>query len=550
MPRCCSSRAARPRDLPLAAAVAAVAIAFFDCTLTSVGIAPLPDLGPGEYLPGVPGGLYPGGQNTRPPAHLAAGLAIAADEIEPRNAAGAIDLANGRIGMISIGMSNTTQEFDGGPGAFKPRADADPARNPRLEIVDGAQAGQGASDWVSPGAQSWSVLAQRLQQANVAPAQVQVAWIKQAEGGPGPTYGGYPAHVEALQDDMRAIVTILVDKYPNVRLAYLSSRTRAYTQNFSTLNPEPFAWESGLAVRGLIGEQLGGSPALAFVQPGAEAPWLSWGPYLWADGTTPRSDGFTWQCSDTVGDFTHPSTSGETKVADQLLAFFKTDPTSVPWFLRASAPGQPPQLTLAPRTGGGPAPLTVGFQASTSDPDGTVTEIAWTFDDGCFAYGAAPTKVFPAPGVYAVHVTASDDSGNTTVAGATITVTAPGGGPWSDLGLGLGGAGGTPVLTGSGTLAGGSSVALDLAGAAPNAGATLVIGLSAILAPFKGGTLVPAPDVLVPGLTTDASGALHLAGTWPAGLPSGFTTVLQEWIADPAAAQGFAASNGLSGTTP
>jgi hypothetical protein len=38
--------------------------------------------------------------------------------------------------------------------------------------------------------------------------------------------------------------------------------------------------------------------------------------------------------------------------------------------------------------------------------------------------------------------------------------------------------------------------------------------------------------------------------TWPAGLPSGFTFILQCWQKDPAGVAGFSASNGLGGTTP
>ena len=65
--------------------------------------------------------------------------------------------------LTSIGMSNTTQEFSSaGSGAFKPRADADPAKNPRLVIVDGAQGGQDSSDWLDPEGATWSTLNSRL----------------------------------------------------------------------------------------------------------------------------------------------------------------------------------------------------------------------------------------------------------------------------------------------------------------------------------------------------------------------------------------------------
>src|SRR5206468_1021451 len=61
-------------------------------------------------------------------------------------------------------------------------------------------------------------------------------------------------------------------------------------------------------------------------------PWLAWGPYLWADGLTPRSDGLTWQCADLQSDGTHPSSSGASKVAQMLLSFFQTDPVASRWY--------------------------------------------------------------------------------------------------------------------------------------------------------------------------------------------------------------------------
>jgi hypothetical protein len=59
---------------------------------------------------------------------------------------------------------------------------------------------------------------------------------------------------------------------------------------------------------------------------------LLWGPYLWADGTNPRSDGLTWLITDLEGDHTHPSAAGEEKVAGLLASFFGSDATAAPWW--------------------------------------------------------------------------------------------------------------------------------------------------------------------------------------------------------------------------
>ena len=540
----------RPVLLLLAVVVALATLAFFDCTLTSIGVLPLNDLGPVFYVPGTLGGLYPFGQNVRPTAHLAAGRAIATTEVLPRNAAGAPDPLNGKIGLISVGMSNTTQEFNGGPLAFKPRADADPAKDPRVVIVDGAQGGQAADDWADPTDPLWAVLATRIAQAGLSPLQVQVAWVKLAEPQPGPTYGPYPAHTNALGADIETTLHNLVAIYPNVRLAFLSSRTRAYTNDFTGLNPEPFAYESGFAVRGLIAGQLAGTPSLAYALPSPQVPWLAWGPYLWADGTSPRSDGLVWNCSDTQPDFTHPSPSGVQKVADQLLAFFKTDSTSTPWFLRPTVVGSPPKPIVNVATSTGAAPLAAGLVASVTDPGGTIVDAAWDLGDGCYERAASPGKTYPAPGLYEARFTVTDDDGNTRTVARTLSVLSPGSTQWADLGLGLAGITGTPGLAGSGTLVGLSPVGLHLSGARPLAPVVIVIGFSQINAPFKGGTLVPSPDVLLFGFTSNGLGLLNLGGTWPSGFPSGTNIWFQQWITDAAGPLGYSATNGLRATTP
>jgi hypothetical protein len=63
------------------------------------------------------------------------------------------------------------------------------------------------------------------------------------------------------------------------------------------------------------------------------APWVAWGPYLWADGTHARSDGLQWFCSDLIAnDGTHPSMSGQQKVGTMLMNFMLNSKFATPWF--------------------------------------------------------------------------------------------------------------------------------------------------------------------------------------------------------------------------
>lgn len=121
---------------------------------------------------------------------------------------------------------------------------------------------------------------------------------------------------------------------------------------------------------------------------------------------------------------------------------------------------------------------------------------------------------------------------------------------WLDLGSALAGSNGLPILAGSGEMTAMGTVALDLTSALEDSTAALVMGLSELNTPFKGGVLVPAPLLILAGLPTDPAGAYNLQATWPAGVPSGVTSYFQFWVTDVSAPAGFSASNGLSGTTP
>jgi hypothetical protein len=301
-------------------------------TTQSTGLIPLDQMSAQDKYKGEDGGLYGGGKNTPPEAHQKAAEKELA-RIRPLDVQGGDPAAGGKIVLLSIGMSNTTQEFS----KFKELADQDSSKSSRVVIVDGAQGGQDAARWADPDLPAWKVAADRLAKAGVTPHQVQVVWMKHARIGPA-KYGEYPKHAEELKAHVVASLNIAKQRFPNLRVVYLSSRIYA---GYATtpLNPEPYAYESAFAVRSLIQDQIKGEPKLNYdpSKGTVKAPLLLWGPYLWGDGTTPRkSDGLVWKRDDLAGDGTHPSqTTGREKVAKLLLNFVKTDPNAKGWFLRS-----------------------------------------------------------------------------------------------------------------------------------------------------------------------------------------------------------------------
>lgn len=287
--------------------------------------APLNDFGSATYR-GFTGGLYPNGANQRPAAHNAAGVSIA-QSIKPLNASGTVDETNGKILWMSIGMSNTTQETQ----EFLSLMQTYTGKNPKLVLIDGAEGGQDINAINNPTASYWNTVSNRLATAGSTAAQVQVIWFKEAEAQPTDTsFATYP---DALKTKYKSVVQMLKAKFPNVKLVYLSSRIYAGYAN-SKLNPEPFAWYTGWTVKRLIEDQIKGDASLTYTGNNPLSAWLSWGPYMWANGTTPRSDGLTWVVSDYQSDGTHPGTTGRQKVAQMLLQFFSTDETTKPWFLK------------------------------------------------------------------------------------------------------------------------------------------------------------------------------------------------------------------------
>lgn len=296
----------------------------------SIGAKPLTELGTEKYK-GETGGLYGNGSN-EPPASQQAAAKQALAQIQPLDVQGNPS-RTGKIGLVSIGMSNTTQEFS----TFVRLANNDPNKSDKVVVVDLAQGGRIPMTWNDPaseiGKQTWATAEQRLKAADVSHEQVQVAWVKQALAGQA-QFSEFPAHSHRLENDLVTSLQVIKKQFPNLQLAFLSSRI--YGGYATTgLNPEPYAYEGAFSMRWIIDRQVKGDAELNYdpAKGVVKSPVVLWGPYLWADGMTPRKDGLLWTKGDlTDRDGTHPSPSGQRKVADMLMKFFHTDPFAKTWY--------------------------------------------------------------------------------------------------------------------------------------------------------------------------------------------------------------------------
>ncbi|MCA9692609.1 MAG: hypothetical protein KC636_23620 [Myxococcales bacterium] len=292
----------------------------------SIGCAPLTSLGLGTYK-GEEGGLYPGGVNHPPIEHFTAGLGKAA-RIVPRAADGS-PAEDGKIGLLSVGLSNTNSEFQ----VFQHLVSVSPAMHPALVTINGAQPRKSAEIMEAARSNYWPTIDQRVAAEGLTNEQVQAVWLKSSTKAPSRPFPEEPKRFyECLVNTMH----ILVERFANLQIVYLSSRAYGGYSEIP-LSPEPHAYESGFAIKWLIRDQIRGDPNLNYdpEKGPVRSPWLAWGPYLWADGVVPREhDGLTYERADMIWDGVHPSPTGREKVAALLFEYFITDRTAASWFLR------------------------------------------------------------------------------------------------------------------------------------------------------------------------------------------------------------------------
>ncbi len=334
-------------------------------TVTSSQAIPLTEMTEADTYQGFQGGLYPDVSNVAPDAHAEEGLARA-NAIEPLDVDGNPD-PNGKYVFMSIGMSNTTQEFcapstepECNPWSFMGKAAADPEVNhSTLAIVNGAQGGKGADSWISASGDQYDrILKEELTPQGLSEKQVQVIYYKNANKASGsrPTLPDPEADAYLYLENLGLTARALKERYPNLKILFVSSRVYGGYAPLTTNNPEPWAYETGYSVKWLVEAQInqmnggGIDPIAGDLDYNTVAPWIVWGPYFWADGLTPRNDGLLdglydglfWERDDFEADGSHPAPGlgeemvpgkGEDKISDIMMGFFKRTPYAPCWFV-------------------------------------------------------------------------------------------------------------------------------------------------------------------------------------------------------------------------
>ncbi len=238
--------------------------------------------------------------------------------IHHRNAAPVVKPIDGVIGIAALGMSNGLQEW----ARFTTLANARRRLNPSVVIANGAVRGLTMRDWIDPRNEAWHLASEGIAATGLEPRSVQVVWLKMGSKLSDLGHGDTNERVDRERGWLTTILEQAVEHLPNLRQAFVTSRSYA-AYGTPTAHLEPVTgFDNGLAVKALVADAVAGATPV----------WTAWGPYLWANGATPRIDGHRWERRDFETDGIHPSPLGEQKAGRLLLEFFASEPLTQSWW--------------------------------------------------------------------------------------------------------------------------------------------------------------------------------------------------------------------------
>jgi len=297
-----------------------------DLRVARTDLVPLNTLANSTYQ-GFPGGLYAEGRNEPHGAHAEAIRKMSAamqplDKDSRPNAAG-------KIVVIGIGASVCRQVFEVleevGPTAA--------GKRPEVVFVNCAKGGHDVNKISDPGRRYWEFAKAAMEKAGLSPAQVQVAWYQSDDLLD--TRDDFPGRPQRLKDAIARNMREAKEHFPNLRICFHSARhTTAFMPDTAAKknHGEPRPYHVGWAVKWLVEDQAAGKADLKFEGENAIAPLIAWATYFWTDGDKARHDDYRWTAADVAKDGIHLSATGRSRVAHELLDFWRTDAFARVWF--------------------------------------------------------------------------------------------------------------------------------------------------------------------------------------------------------------------------
>lgn len=227
-----------------------------------------------------------------------------------------VSAVSGVIGVVCIGMSNSTQECSHYISQLQ--SDVLTGESGEVVVVDCAVGGNAIERWNDPAFDGnlWDAcINQKIGAAGVSLDQVRVVYHKAANqfttqmGMPYPAYPDPDSDYQNFIENLDVFATRVVQKFPNLQAVYTTSRMYGgFTDN--PARGEPLSYEEGHALNTWLADNAN-----------AGGVWQGWGPYIWApdcaDGIN-NASGVCYVESDLQADGTHPAQGARDKIAQMI----------------------------------------------------------------------------------------------------------------------------------------------------------------------------------------------------------------------------------------
>jgi len=294
----------------------------YEVSILDTAKIPLNDLGKKTFMDSV-GGLYPGGVN-KPADTYSTDLLKVCRNILPIDTFGN-PFKHGRVVFISLGGSTSGHNMT----QLKKQTVNNPLTNQKMTLLNCSNGYGEASlnSIMNPNDIYWDHVDQIIHGAYSSYKQVQVIYLETDDSS---RYINWPGRPNLVKSELESALRVFKQKFPNIKVVYVLGRTRTFG-NQALWNREPSPYYFGWACKWAIQDQINGVPGTEYKGNKAVAPMLTWGWYEWADTFPRKTDGFSWQVTQTK-DGLHATPEGQDTLATRFQNFLLTDKYAKNWY--------------------------------------------------------------------------------------------------------------------------------------------------------------------------------------------------------------------------